>query len=65
MLVDPEREHVAALVLDDGRGVPVREIEIRGGDAYIDLVEESRYFKPRPREREMARGPVRVRRHRT
>ncbi|MEQ5786367.1 PRC-barrel domain-containing protein [Erythrobacter sp. NFXS35] len=65
MLVDPEREHVAALVLDDGRGVPVSEIEIRDGDAYIDPVEESRYFTPRKREREMPRGPVRVRRHRT
>jgi sporulation protein YlmC with PRC-barrel domain len=65
MLVDPEREHVAALVLDDGRGVPVSDIEIKGNDAYIDPVEESRYFTPRSRERTIGRGPVRVHRHRT
>lgn len=60
MLVDPEREHVAALVLDDGRGVPVDEVEIRDDDAYIDPVEEARYFKPEARRRTVARGPVRV-----
>ena len=62
MLVDPEREHVAALVLDDGRGVPVSEIEIRRGDAYIDPVEESRYFRPTDDRRDVKRGPVPVRR---
>ena len=60
MLVDPEREHVAALVLDDGRGVPVDEIEIRDGDAYIDPVEESRYFAPPERKRTVARRRVAV-----
>ena len=60
MLVDPEREHVAALVLDDGRGVPVSEIEIRDGDAYIDPVEEARYFQPLPRRRTVPRGPIAV-----
>lgn len=60
MLVDPEREHVAALVLDDGRGVPVEDIEIKDGDAFIDPVEEARYFKPPVRRRTVARGPVRV-----
>ncbi len=63
MLVDPEREQVAALVLDDGHGVPVDEVEIRDdGDAYIDPVEESRYFKPRASSRPVARGVVVVRR---
>lgn len=62
MLVDPEREHVAALVLDDGRGVPVSEIEIRRGDAYIDPVEEGRWFRPEDNRRDVARGPVAVRR---
>ena len=58
MLVDPEREHVAALVLDDGRGVPVSEIEIRDGDAYIDPVDEARYFTPPSREYKRPRGVV-------
>lgn len=62
MLVDPEREHVAALVLDDGRGVPVDDIEIRDGDAYIDPVEESRYFKLEARRHSVARSRVTVRR---
>jgi sporulation protein YlmC with PRC-barrel domain len=62
MLVDPDRDHVAALVLDDGRGVPVSDIEIRDGDAYIDPVEESRYFQPPERRRNVARGPVRLHR---
>ncbi|KPP94977.1 MAG: PRC-barrel domain-containing protein [Erythrobacter sp.] len=62
MLVDPEREHVAALVLDDGRGVPVSEIEIRRGEAYIDPVEESRWFRTRDTRRDVERGPVPVRR---
>lgn len=60
MLVDPERERVAALVLDDGRGVPVDEIEIRDGDAYIDPVEESRYFTPPGRTRNVERRRVGV-----
>ena len=60
MLVDPEHEHVAALVLDDGRGVPVEDIEIRDGNAYIDPIEESRYFTPRERSRTVARSRVRV-----
>ncbi|MBI1401973.1 MAG: hypothetical protein GC147_02005 [Porphyrobacter sp.] len=62
MLVDPERDHVAALVLDDGRGVPVEDIEIRDGDAYIDPIEERRFFKPPERRHNVERGPVRLRR---
>jgi len=62
MLVDPDREHVAALVLDDGSGVPVSEIEIRQGDAYIDPVEEGRWFRPEDNRRDVARGRVVVRR---
>lgn len=62
MLVDPERQHVAALVLDDGRGVPVSDIEIRDGEAFIDPVEEARYFKPAARPHTVARSPVAVRR---
>ncbi len=61
MLVDPERQHVAALVLEDGRGVPVEDIEIREGDAYIDPVEEARYFEPPARRGTVERGPVLVR----
>lgn len=61
MLVDPEREHVAALVLDDGRGVPVDEIEIRNGEAFIDPVEETKYFSPPSRTRAVPRGRVGVR----
>lgn len=61
MLVDPERKHVAALVLDDGRGVPVSDIEIRDGEAYIDPVEEARYFRPVARRRTVPRGPIIVR----
>ncbi|MEW9853713.1 PRC-barrel domain-containing protein [Novosphingobium sp. M1R2S20] len=61
MLVDPERQHVAALVLEDGRGVPVADIEIKDGDAYIDPIEESRYFKPPAARTTVPRGPVRVR----
>ncbi|WP_305096581.1 PRC-barrel domain-containing protein [Croceibacterium aestuarii] len=62
MLVDPEHDHVAALVLDDGRGVPVDEIEIRDGNAYIDPVDEARYFTPPRRERAVTRNRVIVRR---
>lgn len=61
MLVDPDRDHVAALVLEDGRGVPVDSVEIRDGDAYIDPVEESDHFKPATRKRTVARGPIAVR----
>lgn len=61
MLVDPQREHVAALVLDDGRGVPVDEIEIRDGEAFIDPVEEAKYFSPPTRSRAVPRGRVVVR----
>lgn len=61
MLVDPERKHVAALVLEDGRGVPVDEIEIRDGEAFIDPVEEARYFSPSSRTRAVPRGRVGVR----
>lgn len=64
MLVDPERQHVAALVLDDGRGVPVEDIEIKDGEAYVDPIEEARYFQPEGRRRTVARGPVRVRNRR-
>ncbi len=62
MLVDPDHDHVAALVLEDGRGVPVDEIEIRDGEAYIDPVEEARYFTPPKRTRVVARNRVIVRR---
>ncbi len=62
MLVDPDREKVAALVLNDGRGVPVDEIEIRDGDAYIDPVEADRYFKPSETRRNVPRRVVIVRR---
>lgn len=61
MLVDPERENVAALVLSNGHGVPVEDIEIREGEVFIDPVEESRYFKPADSRHTVARGPVRVR----
>lgn len=61
MLVDPERGHVAALVLEDGRGVPVDELEIRDGEAIIDPVEEARYFSPATRDRRVARSAVIVR----
>lgn len=36
MLVDCGEKRVSALVLDDGRVVAVEDIEIRGGNAYID-----------------------------
>lgn len=61
MLVDPDRDHVAALVLENGNGVPVNDIEIKDDAAYIDPVEESLYFKPPPRKRHVARGPIIVR----
>lgn len=62
MLVGPDRDRVAALVLEDGRGVPVEDIEIRDGDAYIDPVEESRWFAHERRRHARARGPVTVHR---
>lgn len=40
MLVDREHERVAALVLDNGRTVPVEEVEIRDGHVYIDELRE-------------------------
>lgn len=40
MLVDREHSRVAALVLDNGRAVPVEEIEIRDGTAFIDEVRD-------------------------
>lgn len=36
MLVDRDHKRVAALVLDNGRAVPVDDVEIRDGNAYID-----------------------------
>lgn len=60
MLVDPERDHVAALVLEDGRGVPVDEIEIRDGDAYIEAIADSDYFEAPRRATSVERGRVTV-----
>ena len=60
MLVDPERNHVAALVLEDHRFVPVSEVEIRDGDAYIDPVEADGFGVVPPRKREVSRGRVLV-----
>ena len=51
MLVDPERDHVAGLVLDDHRFVSVSEIEVRDGDAYIDPVEATGFNDTVPRKR--------------
>ncbi|WP_338241198.1 PRC-barrel domain-containing protein [Aurantiacibacter hainanensis] len=61
MLVDPERNHVAALVLEDHRYVPVSEIEIRDGDAYIDPVDATGFSAAPRRERTVPRGRVSVR----
>lgn len=61
MLVDPDRNHVAALVLENHRFVPVSEIEIRDGDAYIDPVEADGFSVAPPRERTVPRGRVSVR----
>jgi sporulation protein YlmC with PRC-barrel domain len=64
MLVDPDREHVAGLVLDDHRIVPVSEIEIRDGDAYIDPVTADGFNTAPPVRRNIARSRVTVsRRH--
>lgn len=65
MLVDPDRDHVAALVLEDHRYVPVSEIEIRNGDAYIDPVEADGFGTAPKRERNVPRGVVIVQRRRT
>lgn len=62
MLVDPDRDHVAGLVLDDDRFVPVSEIEIRDGDAYIDPVEAVGFNDTRARKHNVSRSPVTVRR---
>ncbi|NVD45279.1 PRC-barrel domain-containing protein [Qipengyuania atrilutea] len=62
MLVDPDRNHVAALVLEDHRFVPVSEIEIRDGDAYIDPVDATGFSKVPKRERNIRRGTVTVNR---
>jgi sporulation protein YlmC with PRC-barrel domain len=62
MLVDPDRNHVAGLVLDDHRIVPVSEIEIRDGDAFIDPVDAKGFGTAQPVRRKVARGPVGVRR---
>ena len=59
-LVDPERNHVAALVLEDHRFVPVSEVEIRDGDAYIDPVDADGFGVVPPRKREVSRGRVLV-----
>lgn len=40
MLVDRDHERVAAVLLDDGRAVPIEEVEIRDGQAYIDSAGE-------------------------
>lgn len=61
MLVDPEKSKVAALILEDGRGVPVDDIEIRDGEAFIDPVQEALYFHSETRRHSVARGPVSVR----
>lgn len=63
MLVDPDRDHVAGLVLEDGRIVPVSEIEIRDGNAVIDPVDTKGFANaPARPERNVPRGPVTVRR---
>lgn len=64
MLVDPDRDHVAGLVLDDHRIVPVSEIEIRDGDAYIDPVTADGFSTAPPVPRNVARSPVAVNRRR-
>ncbi|MEE4155305.1 MAG: PRC-barrel domain-containing protein [Erythrobacter sp.] len=64
MLVDPDRDHVAGLVLEDHRIVPVSEIEIRDGDAYIDPVQADGFGTAPPVRRNVARGPVAVDRRR-
>ncbi|MEE4289064.1 MAG: PRC-barrel domain-containing protein [Erythrobacter sp.] len=61
MLVDPDRNHVAGLVLEDHRIVPVSEIEIRDGDAYIDPVTAEGFGTAPPVRRNLARSRVAVR----
>lgn len=61
MLVDPDRDHVAGLVLEDHRIVPVSEIEIRDGDAYIDLAHATGFKAAPVPKRSRGRGRVPVR----
>ncbi|MEE4199205.1 PRC-barrel domain-containing protein [Erythrobacter sp.] len=62
MMVDPDRDHVAALVLEDGRLVPVSEIEIRNGRGYIDPVDAKGFNNaPAGLYRDVKRSPVTVR----
>ncbi len=62
MLVDPDRDHVAGLVLEDDRIVPVSEIEIRDGNAVIDPVDADGFEMAPARPRSVPRGRVSVRR---
>ncbi|GAB5349394.1 hypothetical protein [Alteriqipengyuania sp. 357] len=62
MLVDPDRDHVAGLVLEDDRIVPVSEIEVKDGDALIDPVDAKGFELAPARPRNMKRGTVTVRR---
>ena len=62
MLVDPDRDHVAGLVLEDDRIVPVSEIEVKDGNALIDPVDADGFeLAPTP-PRNVSRGWVTVRR---
>lgn len=45
MLVDRNHERVAAVVLDDGRAVPVEEIEIRDNHVFVDDVDQAAITK--------------------
>jgi|TARA_R100000049_G_C1953590_1_gene103993 hypothetical protein len=62
MLVDPDRDHVAGLVLEDDRIVPVSEIEVKDGDALIDPVDADGFELAPVRSRSITRSPVTVRR---
>ncbi len=62
MLVDPDRDHVAGLVLEDDRIVPVTEIEVKDGNALIDPVDADGFEMAPVRSRNMTRGTVTVRR---
>lgn len=62
MLVDPDRDHVAGLVLEDDRIVPVTEIEVRDGNAVIDPVDADGFSMAPVRSRNVSRSPVTVRR---
>ncbi|MBB3035246.1 PRC-barrel domain-containing protein [Alteriqipengyuania lutimaris] len=62
MLVDPDHDHVAGLVLEDNRIVPVSEIEVKDGNALIDPVDADGFeLAPTPK-RNLSRGRVAVRR---